>query len=444
MLKKIIKPSIFTLTVLLMGALVFGLSYCVPKSDVANAADASKWTAGNIIDDSIFYNGNDLSVTQIQQFLDQKISEAGGCDTNGLKTSELGGGTRAQYGASRGYPAPFVCLNGYYESPTTHATNLSGQPIPSDGMSAASIIKNAAVTYNISARALLVIIQKESPGPLLTDTWPFPNQYRNALGYGCPDTAPCDPQYAGFMNQVNNAARQFQIYKNNPANYRNKSGQTNAVLYSPNSACGSSSVYINGSATAGLYNYTPYQPNQAALTNLYGSGDSCSAYGNRNFWRMFNDWFGSTSGYGVCGSGQLLRQVQRLYNPKTFEQFYTADQCEINTLISTKVWQLVGPAFNTTDNPAAATPVYRLYDPKTGLHFWTTNQAEISVIAQIGYKYEGIAFNVVNPTITTAYPVYRLFNPKTGIHFWTLTYAEAMYAVQNAGYNFEGQSFYSQ
>ncbi|MBC7404826.1 MAG: hypothetical protein H7252_03970 [Cytophaga sp.] len=53
---------------------------------------------------------------------------------------------------------------------------------------------------------------------------------------------------------------------------------------------------MENQATAGLYNYTPYQPNTAALANLYGTGDSCSAYGNRNFWRMFYDWFGSTTG----------------------------------------------------------------------------------------------------------------------------------------------------
>jgi uncharacterized protein Veg len=43
-----------------------------------------------------------------------------------------------------------------------------------------------------------------------------------------------------------------------------------------------------------LYKYTPYTPNAAALNNLYGLGDNCSAYGNRNFWRYFTDWFGST------------------------------------------------------------------------------------------------------------------------------------------------------
>jgi hypothetical protein len=68
------------------------------------------------------------------------------------------------------------------------------------------------------------------------------------------------------------------------------------IQYNPNAGCGSGTVYIQNQATAGLYNYTPYQPNPAALNNLYGTGDGCSAYGNRNFWRMFNDWFGSTYG----------------------------------------------------------------------------------------------------------------------------------------------------
>jgi hypothetical protein len=42
-----------------------------------------------------------------------------------------------------------------------------------------------------------------------------------------------------------------------------------------------------------LYDYTPYTPNAAALNNLYGTGDACSSYGNRNFWRYYSDWFGN-------------------------------------------------------------------------------------------------------------------------------------------------------
>lgn len=65
------------------------------------------------------------------------------------------------------------------------------------------------------------------------------------------------------------------------------------MLYHPDSdRCGGASVTIASAATAALYYYTPYQPNAAALANLYGTGDSCSSYGNRNFWRMYSDWFG--------------------------------------------------------------------------------------------------------------------------------------------------------
>ena len=77
---------------------------------------------------------------------------------------------------------------------------------------------------------------------------------------------------------------------------------TNNVRYNPNASCGSSPVYIANQATAGLYNYTPYQPNAAALAAGAGSGDYCSAYGNRNFWIYFTNWFGSTQ---TAGAGDL-------------------------------------------------------------------------------------------------------------------------------------------
>jgi len=238
----------------------------------ASAVTGADWRAGSIIDDGIFYNNNDMSVTDIQNFLNSKVT----CDTWGSKPSEWGGGTRAQYGASKGYPAPYTCLKDYSQ----------------DGKSAAQIIKDAANTYQISTRALIVLLQKEQA--LVTDEWPWAIQYRSATGYGCPDTAPCDAEYYGFKNQVMKAAYQFRRYASYPSEYRYKPYQNNTIQFNPNAGCGSTNVYIENLATAGLYNYTPYQPNQSALNNLYGSGNSCGAYGNRNFWRLFNDWFNST------------------------------------------------------------------------------------------------------------------------------------------------------
>ncbi|MCW2763410.1 MAG: exported protein of unknown function, partial [Marmoricola sp.] len=63
--------------------------------------------------------------------------------------------------------------------------------------------------------------------------------------------------------------------------------------WSPNSSCGGSTVNIQNRSTQALYNYTPYQPNQSALNAGYGTGDGCGAYGNRNFYLYFTDWFGS-------------------------------------------------------------------------------------------------------------------------------------------------------
>lgn len=290
----ITRPSLIKLRIacgiIAILAIITGLVFMVNKISTAQALSGSEWRAGNIIDDGLFYNGNDMSVEQIQAFLNQKVPA---CDTNGTQRSELGGGTRAQYAASQGYSLPIVCLKEYYENPSTRANNLGTGQRPAGSISSAQIIKNASQQYGVGAKVLLVILEKEMG--LVTDTWPLPNSYRKAMGFACPDTAPCDAQYYGFANQVSSAARQYIVYKNNPTAYRHVAGRSNSVLYNPTSSCGSSSVYINSTATAGLYNYTPYQPNQAALNNLYGTGNGCSAYGNRNFWTMYNNMFGSSA-----------------------------------------------------------------------------------------------------------------------------------------------------
>jgi hypothetical protein len=52
-------------------------------------------------------------------------------------------------------------------------------------------------------------------------------------------------------------------------------------------------VRIENQATANLYNYTPYQPNAETLAHPKGPAGSCSTFGNLNFSRIFNTWFGS-------------------------------------------------------------------------------------------------------------------------------------------------------
>ncbi len=275
----------------------------------SSALGGSEFNAGRIIDDAVFFNSNSMSVGEIQNFLNGKVA----CDTNGTKMT--GGVTRAQYAASRGVPTTFTCLPQYRENISNHQNNI-GNPSysPPGSMTAAEIIYKVSADHGVSSKALIVLLQKEQA--LVTDEWPFPRQYQIATGYGCPDTAPCDDQYYGFYNQVNKAAYQFKRYVNNSSSYRYKAGQVNSILWSPNTSCGTSDVFIENGATAALYNYTPYRPNAAALNNLYGTGDGCSAYGNRNFWRYFRDWFGYTNGKDTDTphpDGALVRTDGRVY-----------------------------------------------------------------------------------------------------------------------------------
>jgi hypothetical protein len=240
---------------------------------VVTHAGVDGWNAGNIIDDSVFTDRNSMGPNQIQEFLNSKVPV---CDTNGSQPSEYGGGTRAQWGQANYGQSTFVCLRNYSEG----------------GRSAAQIIYDTAQRYAISPKVLLVLLQKEQG--LVTDTWPLNIQYRTATGYGCPDTAPCDSQYYGLSNQLDWSGKMFRaIMDDSPTWYTPYELGNNFIRYSPDSSCGGSTVNIQNRATQALYNYTPYQPNQAALNAGWGTAP-CGAYGNRNFYLYFTSWFGST------------------------------------------------------------------------------------------------------------------------------------------------------
>lgn len=247
--------------VALTGALV------VTPAPVAQAAQAGAFDPGNLISDENFFAGSAMDAASVQRFL-----------------------TAQQPGCATGY----TCLDQYAQATPTMAGSAYCNAMPGSAReSASSIIARVGAACGISQRVLLVLLQKEQS--LVTDRDPTARQFERATGFACPDTAPCDASFGGFFYQVYYAARQFKVYAAFPANYNHLAGRYNSVLYNPQVACGSSPVYIANQATAGLYNYTPYQPNAAALNNLYGAGDACSAYGNRNFWRMWTDWFGNPS-----------------------------------------------------------------------------------------------------------------------------------------------------
>ena len=266
------------LIVVVLSAVVASL--LAVGAPVASAADLSQFNAGNIISDENFYNSNALSPQDTAAFVRAK---GAGCVANG------------------GPP----CLKDYRQS----TPNRDGDALCPGGYSgrtmepASDIVWKVAQGCGINPAVLLVMLQKEQG--LVTSRAPYQSNYDSAMGQGCPDTAACDAYYTGFFNQVYGAAAQLQRYRLDPTSYGYRAGLVNNILYNPNQACGSSQVRIANQATAGLYNFTPYRPNAAALAAGYGTGDGCSAYGNRNFYNYYNDWFGPTVRPNAAPVGSL-------------------------------------------------------------------------------------------------------------------------------------------
>jgi hypothetical protein len=281
----------------------------IPTS-TAHATPIVGFNPARIIDDGIFTNSNTLNVAQIQAFLNSKVSS---CDTNGTQpASDFGRPdlTHAQYAALMGWSAPpYTCLKDYSEN----------------NLSAAQIIYNTAQQFQINPEVLIVLLQKEQG--LVTDTWPLATQYRTATGYGCPDTTVCNTVYYGFTNQLHWSGTMFRaILDNNPNWYtpyllgnnyiRWQQDSWNSSTSSWQNVCGGTTVDIQNRATQALYNYTPYQPNAASLAAGYGTGDSCSSYGNRNFFAYFTDWFGPTLSNVSLQKGTSSNTVYVVYDGK--------------------------------------------------------------------------------------------------------------------------------
>ncbi|OII38471.1 hypothetical protein BIU98_13595 [Curtobacterium sp. MMLR14_010] len=285
-------------SVLAVASVLVGLQITAPSADQpsASALSGSTFNAGNIISDANFYDGNAMSATAVQAFLDTQI---GAC-------------------------ASSSCLNvGRFSMNSRGSDPMCSALSGGTSLSAAVIITRVATACGISPKVIMVTLQKEQTlinGGVARN--PSAARLERAMGYACPDNVGghCDPAYAGVGNQIYWSAWQWKRY-GNPAGTSNyftwfNPGGNRAIQYNVPVSCGTKSVPVQNKATAALYYYTPYTPNTAALSNLYGTGDSCSAYGNRNFWRLYTDWFGSTTGATTTAKGNL-DAVTATYNAIT-------------------------------------------------------------------------------------------------------------------------------
>ena len=237
-------------------------------SSLAQANSGSDFDPGFIISNDLFYQSDAMTQAQIQTFLESKLSSCSNSNCLTIKTT-----TTYSRDADR-----TVCKA--YEGASNELTS--------------AIIYKVQEACGISAKVLLVTLQKEQG--LITNSAPSDSRLARAMGYGCPDNTGgvCDAEYYGLYNQLYHAAWQLKRYST-PTPWGYYQPGVKSIQYHPNTACGTKTVTIKNNATAALYNYTPYVPNSAALANLGGYGDSCSSYGNRNFWDYYTSWFGSTN-----------------------------------------------------------------------------------------------------------------------------------------------------
>ena len=135
-----------------------------------------KFDKNQPLDDAAVYGGPGMSQKEIQKFLEDKGSwlAKNKQETNSRPKDEL----------CKGYKS-------------------SGKELPSE------IIYKTAKSCNVKAQWILVRLQAEQG--LISN--PQQGNLRNAMGYGCPDSAPCDAKYFGFFNQVYAGSRQLQNYR---------------------------------------------------------------------------------------------------------------------------------------------------------------------------------------------------------------------------------------
>lgn len=391
---------------LLAGAALFamvGASFTAVSVDAAPAEAASVadgFNPSKIIDDGLFYDGNAMSVAEVQSFLNQRVPQC----WLGRSGYEVGkwvtwGGVATQLASK--------CTKDYVSKTESRAANAYCAAYAGGGNeSSAQIIQKVGKACGISQRVLLITLEKEQS--LISDPWPNNEQYFRAMGYACPDSGPggtanCDRTQGGFFQQVYRAAWQLKVYKAFPNDYNYKAFKTNYIQYHPNAGCGGTNVYIENWATAALYIYTPYQPNRAAINAGTGTGDGCSSYGNRNFYVMYKSWFGSPSGISVNGAIGAMWDQQG--GPSGALGSPTANAVHVNVNGGGLVQEFTGGAIFLATGQASAVAMqngpfltnFRNAGYVQGAWGWPTDLANCGLVnggCTMGFKTGTVAYSV--------------------------------------------------
>jgi len=134
---------------------------------------------------------------------------------------------------------------------------------------------------------------------------------------------------------------------------------------------------------------------------------------------------------------QETNSMYRMYNPNSGEHFYTAVASERDHLKQVG-WTYEGVAWEAPVK--SEHPVYRLYNPNGGDHHYTMSEEERDGLIVLGWRYEGIGWYSDDDE---SVPLYRLYNPNadTGSHHYTMS-AEERDGLTKLGWQFEGIGWY--
>lgn len=250
----------------------------LPNSSLAALPVSPDFNPNNLISDKDFKNTRSMNgASAIQKFLEEKKSVLAN--------------TSNSFKVLLKEPVGNTALKTILEDPTINN---------STPRSAAELIWDASVHSGINPQVILVKLHKEQSliGGHQNST---PEQLQRALdfamGFGCPDSGPCGELYRGFYFQLfgnvdaeNNrylgATKSLMRSVETPGGrgpyYNGKISQVGDVIVLSNTLGGyegvqpQQTVTLANAATAALYRYTPHVFN-----------------GNYNFWRYWNEWFGS-------------------------------------------------------------------------------------------------------------------------------------------------------
>ena len=223
----------------------------------------------------------------------------------------------SNFASTRAFPTE-QSVQDYLAKVNSPLTNYS-----ENGKKASNIIFNAAngltstmygIKPSLNPGLLLAFLEKEQS--LLTiqgyNTATDPEKrIATAMGYGCPDSRACDPDYQGFNNQVNWGAFQLQYNFNGAIQ-----GSSKVAPFIPGTTINIDDYRFNlsNAATAAIYRYTPH------------------AYpGNYNLWKILIG-----NGWGVDSTTYSYQTLDNS-NPKAQNDSYKVVAGTNNPVIPVKV-----------------------------------------------------------------------------------------------------------